>query len=233
MEEKKKKIWPIILIAGIVVVIAAIFLTMVLVLAGLFIFVPRVKNSTNTYSYANTVANMNTSNKPAMVITPAGSPYDYTFINNVITNDESYVEAWINNYYTGSSIQKNQYSNGDAWWVVTSTTPMNPVSINGVIVNYDHVEFHLRDGYAEEIIFAVNGGDMALFNSMYKDFEALYGPQQVYVGDADFLTKMMDPSHEYLSYSWYESEFDGYYSLILTRSVNNSQSKVTVSISKY
>ena len=65
---------------------------------------------------------------------------------------------------------------------------------------------------------------MSLTISPLKDFEALYGPQQVYVGDADLLTQLTDPSYEYLMYSWYESEFDGYYSLVLTRTCYQSQS---------
>jgi len=235
-ENKKKKIWPVILIAGIVVVIAAILLIMVLVIAGALIVPQIIKKYTvsSSYSYANTVANMNTTNKPATVVAAAGSPQDYTFINNVLTKDETQVEAWINNYYPGSSIQKTEYAGSETtWWVVTSTNPMDPVSINGVVINYDQVEFHLRDGYAEEISFVNHAGDTALFNSLYKDFEALYGPQQIYVGDKDFLTNLMDPSQEYLSYSWFESDFDGYYSMFLTKTQHNNQTEVDVSIYKY
>ena len=237
MEEKqKKKIWPIILIAGIVVVIAAILLILVLVIAGAFIAPQIIKKYTisNTYSYANTVANMNTSNKPATVVAATGSPQDYTFINNVLTKDETQVEAWINSYYPGSSIQKTEYAGSEtSWWVVTSSNPMAPVSINGVVITYDQVEFHLRDGYAEEISFVNHAGDTALFNSLYKDFETLYGPQQIYVGEKDFLTAIMDPSQEYLSYSWFESDFDGYYSMFLTKTQHNNQTQVDVSICKY
>ena len=235
-ENKKKKIWPIFLIAGIVVVIAAILLIMVLVIAGALIVPQIIKKYTvsSSYSYANTVANMNTTNKPATVVAAAGSPQDYTFINNVLTKDETQVEAWINSFYPGSSIQKTNYGGTtDEWWVVTSSSPMIPVSISGIVINYDQVEFHLRDGYAEEISFVNHAGDTALFNSLYKDFEALYGPQQIYVGDKDFLTNLMDPSQEYLSYSWFESDFDGYYSMFLTKTQHNNQTQVDVSIYKY
>ena len=235
-ENKKKKIWPIFLIAGIVVVIAAILLIMVLVIAGALIVPQIIKKYTvsSSYSYSNTVANMNTTNKPATVVASAGSPQDYTFVNNVLTKDETQVEAWINNFYPGSSIQKTSYSgNTDAWWVVTSSNPMPPVSISGIVINYDQVEFHLRDGYAEEISFVNHAGDTALFNSLYKDFEAIYGTQQVYVGEKDILTTLMDPSQEYLSYSWFESDFDGYYSMFLTKSQHNNQTQVDVSIYKY
>ena len=177
---------------------------------------------------------MNTSNMPTTVNTPIGTPYDYTFVNDGLTKDSSGVEAWINKYYPGSTIQKNSYnSEGDGLWVVNSTTPMNSVSIDGVIVNYDEINIRFSDGYAEVIMFVLDGSDMSLFNSMYKDFEALYGPQQVYVGEVDLLTQLTDPSYEYLSYSWYESEFDGYYSLILTRSCHQSQPEITVSIEKF
>ena len=55
MEEKKKKsIWPIFLIAGIVVFLAAVFLALCLGIVGIFlIFVSKSRNN-NTYSYANT-----------------------------------------------------------------------------------------------------------------------------------------------------------------------------------
>ncbi|MBP5530273.1 MAG: hypothetical protein J6X80_09505 [Lachnospiraceae bacterium] len=233
MEEKEKKsLWPVFLILGIVVLLAAIFLALCLGIVGFFLLVskPRINS---TYSYANTVANMNTSNKPATVTTSAGSPYDYTFVNNVLTKDETQVDAWINNYYPGSSVQKTNYSgSNDAWWVVTPTSPMNPVSINGFIVNYDSVEFHFRDGYAERISFILDG-DITVFNSMYNDISAIYGQQQPYVGQNDLLTKLTDPGYEYVSYAWYESDFDGFYSLSLTRTNHQSQEKIDVSIMKY
>ena len=237
MEEgkQKKRIWPIFLIAGIVVLLVLIILVVVLVVGGIvFYSVLSYNNKKNAYSYANTVATMNTSNMPTTVNTPIGTPYDYTFVNDGLTKDSSGVEAWINTYYPGSTIQKNSYnSEGDGLWVVNSTTPMNSVSIDGVIVNYNEINIRFSDGYAEVIMFVLDGSDMSLFNSMYSDFEALYGPQQVYVGEVDFLTQMTDPSYEYLSYSWYESEFDGYYSLILTRSCHQSQPEITVSIEKF
>ena len=234
MEEKKKKsIWPIFLIAGIVVFLAAVFLALCLGIVGIYlIFVSKSRNN-NTYSYANTVANMNTTNMPSTVVTTAGAPYDYTFVNNALTKDETQVEAWINNYYPGSTITNTDYSGGkDAWWVVTLTSPVNPVSINGYIVNYDSVEFHFRDGYAERISFILYG-DSSVFNSMYNDISAIYGQQQPYVGKNDLLTKLTDPGYEYVSYAWYESDFDGYYSLSLTRTNHQSQDKVDVSIMKY
>ena len=237
MEEgkQKKRIWPVFLIAGIVVLLVLIILVVVLVVGGIvFYSVLSYNNQKNAYSYANTVATMNTSNMPTTVNTPIGTPYDYTFVNDGLTKDSSGVEAWINKYYPGSTIQKNSYnSEGDGLWVVNSTTPMNSVSIDGVIVNYDEINIRFSDGYAEVIMFVLDGSDMSLFNSMYKDFEALYGPQQVYVGEVDLLTQLTDPSYEYLSYSWYESEFDGYYSLILTRSCHQSQPEITVSIEKF
>ena len=237
MEEKKeRRIWPIFLIAGIVVVLAAIFLIVALIVGGIIFLVAYNSNSKNnySYSYANTVATMNTSNMPTTVNTPIGTPYDYTFVNDGLTKDPSGVEAWINNYYPGSTIQKNMYnSEGDGSWIVTSATPMNPVSIGGVVINYNEIDIRFSDGYAEVIMFIVDGSDMSLFNSMYKDFEALYGPQQVYVGDVDFFTKLTIPDYEYLSYSWYDSEFDGYYSLILTRTVAQSQEEIIVSIEKF
>ena len=237
MEEKKeRRIWPIFLIAGIVVLLVLIILVVVLIVGGIIFLVAYNSNSSNnySYSYANTVATLNTSYMPATVTTPAGAPYDYTFVNDGLTKDSSGVEAWINKYYPGSTIQKNLYnSEGDGLWVVNSTTPMNSVSIDGVIVNYDEINIRFSDGYAEVIMFVLDGSDMSLFNSMYKDFEALYGPQQVYVGEVDLLTQLTDPSYEYLSYSWYESEFDGYYSLILTRSCHQSQPEITVSIEKF
>ncbi len=237
MEEgkQKKRIWPFFLIAGIVVLLVLIILVVVLVVGGIvFYSVLSYNNQKNAYSYANTVATMNTSNMPTTVNTPIGTPYDYTFVNDGLTKDSSGVEAWINKYYPGSTIQKNSYnSEGDGLWVVNSTTPMNSVSIDGVIVNYDEINIRFSDGYAEVIMFVLDGSDMSLFNSMYKDFEALYGPQQVYVGEVDLLTQLTDPSYEYLSYSWYESEFDGYYSLILTRSCHQSQPEITVSIEKF
>ena len=237
MEEKKeRRIWPIFLIAGIVVVLAAIFLIVALIVGGIIFLVAYNSNSKNnySYSYANTVATMNTSNMPTTVNTPIGTPYDYTFVNDGLTKDPSGVEAWINNYYPGSTIQKNMYnSEGDGSWIVTSATPMNPVSIGGVVINYNEIDIRFSDGYAEVIMFIVDGSDRSLFNSMYKDFEALYGPQQVYVGDVDFFTKLTIPDYEYLSYSWYDSEFDGYYSLILTRTVAQSQEEIIVSIEKF
>ena len=237
MEEgkQKKRIWPFFLIAGIVVLLVLIILVVVLVVGGIvFYSVLSYNNQKNAYSYANTVATMNTSNMPTTVNTPIGTPYDYTFVNDGLTKDSSGVEAWINKYYPGSTIQKNSYnSEGDGLWVVNSTTPMNSVSIDGVIVNYDEINIRFSDGYAEVIMFVLDGSDMSLFNSMYKDFEALYGPQQVYVGEVDLLTQLTDSSYEYLSYSWYESEFDGYYSLILTRSCHQSQPEITVSIEKF
>ena len=237
MEEKKeRRIWPIFLIAGIVIVLAAIFLIVALIVGGIIFLVAYNSNSKNnySYSYANTVATMNTSNMPTTVNTPIGTPYDYTFVNDGLTKDPSGVEAWINNYYPGSTIQKNMYnSEGDGSWIVTSATPMNPVSIGGVVINYNEIDIRFSDGYAEVIMFIVDGSDMSLFNSMYKDFEALYGPQQVYVGDVDFFTKLTIPDYEYLSYSWYDSEFDGYYSLILTRTVAQSQEEIIVSIEKF
>ena len=237
MEEgkQKKRIWPFFLIAGIVVLLVLIILVVVLVVGGIvFYSVLSYNNQKNAYSYANTVATMNTSNMPTTVNTPIGTPYDYTFVNDGLTKDSSGVEAWINKYYPGSTIQKNLYnSEGDGLWEVNSTTPMNSVSIDGVIVNYDEINIRFSDGYAEVIMFVLDGSDMSLFNSMYKDFEALYGPQQVYVGEVDLLTQLTDSSYEYLSYSWYESEFDGYYSLILTRSCHQSQPEITVSIEKF
>ena len=237
MEEKKeRRIWPIFLIAGIVLLLAAVSLVIALVVGVLVYMVAYNSNSSNnySYSYANTVATMNTSNMPATVTTPAGAPYDYTFVNSGLTKEPSDVEAWINIYYPGSTIQKDMYnSEGDGRWVVTSATPMNPVSIGGVVINYNEVDIRFSDGYAEVIMFIVDGSDMSLFNSMYKDFEALYGPQQVYVGDVDFFTKLTIPDYEYLSYSWYDSEFDGYYSLVLTRTVAQSQEEIIVSIEKF
>lgn len=237
MEEgkQKKRIWPFFLIAGIVVLLVLIILVVVLVVGGIvFYSVLSYNNKKNAYSYANTVATMNTSNMPTTVNTPIGTPYDYTFVNDGLTKDSSGVEAWINKYYPGSTIQKNSYnSEGDGLWVVNSTTPMNSVSIDGVIVNYDEINIRFSDGYAEVIMFVLDGSDMSLFNSMYKDFEALYGPQQVYVGEVDLLTQLTDPSYEYLMYSWYESEFDGYYSLALTRTCHQSQPEITVSIEKF
>ena len=236
MEEKKeRRIWPFFLIAGIVVLLVLIILVVVLVVGGIvFYSVLSYNNKKNAYSYANTVATMNTSNMPTTVNTPIGTPYDYTFVNDGLTKDSSGVEAWINKYYPGSTIQKNLYnSEGDGLWVVNSTTPMNSVSIDGVIVNYDEINIRFSDGYAEVIMFVLDGSDMSLFNSMYKDFEALYGPQQVYVGEVDLLTQLTDPSYEYLMYSWYESEFDGYYSLALTRTCHQSQPEITVSIEKF
>jgi hypothetical protein len=237
MEEgkQKKRIWPFFLIAGIVVLLVLIILVVVLVVGGIvFYSVLSYNNKKNAYSYANTVATMNTSNMPTTVNTPIGTPYDYTFVNDGLTKDSSGVEAWINKYYPGSTIQKNSYnSEGDGLWVVNSTTPMNSVSIDGVIVNYNEINIRFSDGYAEVIMFVLDGSDMSLFNSMYSDFEALYGPQQVYVGEVDLLTQLTDPSYEYLSYSWYDSEFDGYYSLILTRSCHQSQPEITVSIEKF
>ena len=178
MEEgkQKKRIWPFFLIAGIVVVLAAIFLIVALIVGGIIFLVAYNSNSKNnySYSYANTVATMNTSNMPTTVNTPIGTPYDYTFVNDGLTKDSSGVEAWINKYYPGSTIQKNLYnSEGDGLWEVNSTTPMNSVSIDGVIVNYDEINIRFSDGYAEVIMFIVDGSDMSLFNSMYKDFEAL------------------------------------------------------------
>ena len=236
MEEgkHKKRIWPIFLIVGIVLLLAAILLVIALVVGGIVYIVAYNSNNNYSYSYANTVANMNTSNMPATVNTPVGTPYYYTFVNDGLTKDPSGVEAWINKYYPGSTIQKNMYnSEGDGSWVVKSTTPMNPVSIDGVVINYDEIDIRFSDGYAEVIMFILDGSDMSLFNSMYKDFEALYGPQQVYVGEPDFLTKLTDSSYEYLSYSWYDSEFDGYYSLVLTRTCYQSQSEIIVSIEKF
>lgn len=234
MEEKKKKrIWPIILIVGAAVLLAGIILVLLLGTAGIYIFVTQSrKNFTNTYSYANHIANMNTTNMPTTVITTGGAPYDYTFVNDVLTKDETAVEAWINKYYPGSSIQKNVYSDsGTAYWVVNSTSLMNPVSIDGVIVNYDHIEFHLSDGYASDIMFILDP-DIGVFNSMYKDFEALYGPKQPYVGEKDIITMLTLPNYEYVSYAWYERDFDGYYSLRLTRSNYQTGAQNLIGISK-
>ena len=233
MEEKKKKrIWPILLIVGIVIFLAAVFLAMFLGIVGMYFLVSQSRK-TNTYSYADRIANMNTSNMPATVITTGGAPYDYTFINDVLTKDETTVEAWINKYYPGSTIQKTDYSGSDtSWWVVNSTAPVNPVSINGVIVNYDHVEFHLREGYAEDIMFIMDP-DIDVFNRMYSDLGALYGQKQPFVGEKDIVTVLTDPNSEYVSYAWYENDFDGYYSLRLTRSINQSQPQNLIGISKY
>ena len=232
-EKKKKSIWPVFPIVGIVVFLGAVFLALCLGIVGIcLIFVSKSRNNT-AYSYANTVANMNTTNMPSTAVTTAGEPYDYTFVNNALTKDETKVEAWIQNFYPGSTIQKTNYSGtNDAWWVITSASPMNPISINGYIVNYDQVEFHFRDGYAERISFILDG-DKKVFNSMYNDISAIYGQQQPYVGEKDFMTKLTDPGFEYVSYAWYESDFDGYYSLSLTRTNHQSQDKVNVSISKY
>ena len=103
---KKKRIWPIFLIIGIVVCLAAIVLIAILIIGAIFIKSAAGGSNTNTYSYANTVATMNTTNKPATVTTKTGSPYDYTIINDLITKDDVTVEAWINQYYPGSTIQK-------------------------------------------------------------------------------------------------------------------------------
>ena len=71
------------------------------------------------------------------------------------------------------------------------------------------------------------------FNSLYNSFEALYGPQQPYIGKKDFLTRLTDPSYEYTSYSWFEGDFDGYYTLSLTRSVFNGQATIKAQFNKY
>ena len=235
MEEKKKKrIWPIILIVGAAVFLAGIILVLLLGTAGIYIFVTQSrKNFTNTYSYANHIANMNTTNMPTTVITTGGAPYDYTFVNDVLTKDETAVEAWINKYYPGSTIQKNNYQGTtSSHWIVNSPSAMNPVSIGGVIVNYDHLEFNLSEGYAEDIMFIMDP-DIAVFNRMYNDLEAVYGQQQPYVGEKDVFTVLTDPSHEYVSYSWFDRDFDGYYSLRLTRATYQSQPENLIGISKH
>lgn len=61
----------------------------------------------------------------------------------------------------------------------------------------------------------------------------VYGPQQPYVGEKDFLTALTDPTFGYVSYSWFESEFDGYYSMYTACSTHQSQSTIEVSITKY
>lgn len=70
-------------------------------------------------------------------------------------------------------------------------------------------------------------------DSLYSSFEALYGPQNPYIGKTDFFTKITDPTHEYSSYSWFENDFDGYYILGLTRSVFGGQPTISVSFDKY
>ena len=74
--------------------------------------------------------------------------------------------------------------------------------------------------------------DIGVFNSMYKDFEALYGPKQPYVGEKDIITMLTLPNYEYVSYAWYERDFDGYYSLRLTRSNYQTGAQNLIGISK-
>ncbi len=237
MEDKKKKksIWPTVLVAGIIVFVSIVSLVLFITIAVIILSVAGIKNRINssTYSYSNTVANMNTSNKPATVTLPPGAPYDYTFVNDVLTANSTQVESWIITNYPGCSITKTDFEGTkDSWWVVTSTNPMNPVSINGVIINYNQVEFHLNEGYAREIIFTINGGDKNQFTKLYNSLAAIYGQKQVYVGEKDILTKLTDPNFEYYSYLWLGYEFDGYYDLSLRRSVHGSLSQNMVAISK-
>ena len=237
---KKKRIWPIILIIGIVACLPAIVIIAILIIGAIFIKSATGGSNTNTniytntYSYANTVATMNTINKPATVTTKTGSPYDYTIINDLITKDDVTVEAWINQYYPGSTIQKDKYdNNGNEWWTVTNVNPMNSIAVDGVVVNCDRIELHLKEGYASDISFIQSSGDLTKFNSLYNSFEALYGPQQPYIGKKDFFTRLTDPSYEYTSYSWFEGDFDGYYTLSLTRSVFNGQAAIKAQFNKY
>ena len=231
-KKKKKRIWPIFLIAGIVVFIGAIAILLIVLFVVSTIILKKADESRNyNFTYGNLIEDMNMSNKPATVITQNGDPYDYTFINDAITKDANEVKAWITNYYPGSSIQKSKYNGGELW-TVTSTNPMNPISVSGVTVNYDQIDFNFLDGYLYKIDFVQNGGDATELDNLYKAFMFKY----TYVGPnedkGNFITKLSDPTYEYTRYWWFERDFDGFYDIILERTVKRSMSIIKVCFEK-
>lgn len=230
-EKKKKKLWPIFLIIGIVVAVAAILLIAVITVAA--IFIGKTEKSVNSFTYGDLIETMDMSKKPATVITESGEPFDYTYINDLLTKDSTAVEDWINNFYPGSSIQKNKYTNGDEYWVVTSSTSMNPVSVSGITFNYDKFNVSFIDGYAHEIDFIQSGGDVTEFNTLYNAIMFKYtytGPNTKKLG---FPANLLDPTYESISYFWGSNEFDGFYNLWLERTVSNSQAEIKLKFDKY
>ena len=232
-QKKKKKIWPIILIAGIVALVIAILFFIVFFIAAILLF-NKADESNNhfNYSYADLMADTDMSKRPETVITASGEPYDYTFVNDAVTQDAFSVEAWINKYYPGSSIQKTKSNVGEIW-TITSPNTMNPVSINGVLIYYDEIEFNIMDGYAQKVTFVQNGGGEAELNDLHKAFQFKYTYAAPQENKGNAISKLTDPTYESTSYWWFSNEFDGFYNLILEREVANSQSKIKVSIQRY
>ena len=224
-EKKKRKLWPIFLIIGIVLAIAAILLIVVVVIGA--IFIKKASNDMGaSFTYEDYIANIDMSKKPETIMTPSGDPYDYTFINDAITKDSSSVEDWINKYYPGSSIQKTKASGHDEFWTVTSLNPMNPISVKGVVVNYDKVEIYIQDGYGYKIYFVQSGGDETKFDNLYKSlmFKLTYTAPNV--TEASLFNKT-----ESTRYLWSQYEFDDFYWLELERDVTNSQAEIKVAFS--
>ncbi len=160
--------------------------------------------------------------------------YDYTFIGEVIGKDRIEAEEWIKLYYPGSNIEKEvlptMTKNADSYelWTVTSSVPMNSISIGGYVYGYERLDIQLRNGQLDYISFVNPIGDMYAFNDVYNELSAIYGQQQLYVPDTDFLSKLLEPDYEYLSYSWMSWDFDGTYTMFLIRAVYTNSESISI-----
>lgn len=229
---KKKKIWLILLIVAILAIFLAIALTVIVLIAGI-IGLKVYSGKGDTYSYADRISRIDMSKKPDTVA-PSGGVYDYTFINDLITEDTDEADKWIKKYYPGSTTDKVVYSEHSEWWTIKSQqTPMRDIAIDGYVYGYDYLELNISDGYVESIKFVKNGSDMRVFNEIYNELESRFGSTNLYVADQNSLEKFFEPQNEYMSYSWYENDFDGFYSMSLTRAQYSNLQSTYIMLSKY
>ena len=77
-----------------------------------------------TYSYVDTVNNLDLSKRPDTVSDLQSGAFDYTFINEAVTKTPEEVDQWITTYYPNGYTKKGKMENNVEWWVITSSTPM-------------------------------------------------------------------------------------------------------------
>ena len=237
-ESTKQKKWPLFLIIGgvviMVTVIAVIMLFIVLVVLALLFGKMLPDQANNTITTTNTVTtsySANNNGMPPTVQTAVNAPYDYTFINEAYGKDTQDLQNWINKYYTGSIVSKNDYGHGIEVWTIKSSS-MNPISIGGYTYKYEYVKVSVNKGLSEKFSFVNNGSDTNNYDQYYKDLSAIYGPVKLYRGKNDILTQITDPEQDYSSYTWFDSDFDGFYNLWLIRFHNQSDPYIEIQIDR-
>lgn len=220
---KKKQKWHFYVLLGILLLL--IFLCVLsLGISSLKNYFSSLKPQKTDYSYVNTVHNLDLSKRPDTVSGIESGAFDYTIINDVLPKEASDVDQWLATYYPNGYTKKYKMENDVDWWVTTSSTPMPPISIDGITFEYDQVEVHFREGYAENVKFVKtqNATENDFFSTYYA-LEGKYGQQQMYTPQRNLIEKLMDPDNRYRSFSWTSGSFDGFYWLYLVRSEHTNE----------